>query len=77
MPLRTKLVRVTATSLLSRLKSEVGAQIVESYYIEARTFQHGVNFRKYLDDGDKIRLNTIPFIVVNQSTVFGRLMQRW
>jgi hypothetical protein len=65
MPLKTKLVKVTATRLLSRLKSEVGAQIVESYYMEAGTFQRVVNFRKYLDDGDKIRLNAIPFTVVN------------
>jgi len=43
----------------------VGAQRVESYHIKARTFQRVVGFRKYLDDSDKIRLNTYS-LSINQ-----------
>jgi len=59
-PLKTKPVRVTATSSLNRLKSEVGTQIMEYYYIEVMTFRRVINFRKYLDDSHK--LDWIPFL---------------
>lgn|GEM_PF-1216706 len=62
---KTNLVTITATGLLNRLKSKVGAQRVESYHIKARTFQRVVGFRKYLDDSDKIRLNTYS-LSINQ-----------
>ncbi len=45
MALKTNLVTVTATGLLSRLNGKMGAQIRE-------TFQPVVGFRKFLDNSD-------------------------
>ena len=45
MALKTNLVTLTATGLLSRLNGKMGAQTVE-------TFQRVVGFRKFLDDSD-------------------------
>ena len=59
MALKPNLVTATAPGLLSTLKSKVGPQIVDSYHIEAMTFQRVVGFRN-IGQG-QIRLNTILF----------------
>jgi hypothetical protein len=59
MALKPNRVTATAPRLLSTLKSKVGSQIVDSYHIEAMTFQRAVGFRNIRQG--QIRLNTILF----------------
>jgi hypothetical protein len=59
MALKPNRVTATAPGLLSTLKSKVGPQIVDSYHIEAMTFQRAVGFRNIRQG--QIRLNTILF----------------